>query len=75
MADFNWDIPPSPIRTNREWNKKIHFGLWCVCCDANKAGEVVRIVVQATKDPNRVNINPFDSTQYLVGPDGKRLSN
>ncbi|MGW8177516.1 MAG: hypothetical protein ACWGQW_01800 [bacterium] len=75
MADFNWDIPPSPIRTNREWTKKLHAGLWCVCVDVQRAGETVRMVLQATSDQNRVKFNPFDRRLYLVGPSGKRLDN
>lgn len=76
MAEFDWDIPPSTIKNNREWRKKIHSGCWCACYDVERGGKKIRIVHRASSDPGRlagdIARNP---PLYLVGPGGERMDN
>jgi hypothetical protein len=73
MDDFNWDIPSSTIKNNREWKKKIHGGFWCSCCDVKHINKTVRMVLKTSVDPGRLDIS--DPNIYLVGPDGRRMDN
>lgn len=73
MDDFNWDIPPSTIKNNREWKKKIHSGFWCACYDAKRNGAPIRMVLKAASNPGVLDIS--HSSIYLVGPDGERMDN
>jgi hypothetical protein len=73
MDDFSWDIPPSTIKSNREWKKKIHAGFWCACYDVMRSGRTIRMVLRASADPGRLNVS--SPPVYLVGPDGERMDN
>lgn len=68
-----YNIPASPIKTNREWEKKIHSGYWCLCCDYKQGDKNIRLVLKTSKDSNTLCV--FDASIYLVDPNGKRLSN
>lgn len=73
MDEFDWDIPSSTIKNNREWSKRIHGGFWCSCYDVKTIEKIIRMVIKTSVDPGRLDISNVDI--YLVGPDGKRMDN
>ena len=73
MDDFDWDIPTSTIKNDREWNKRIHGGFWCSCFDVKLLNKTVRMVLKTSTDPGRLDVS--DPVIYLVGPDGRRMDN
>jgi len=68
-----WEIPPSTIKNDREWNKRIHIGFWCSCYDVKRIDGTIRMVFKTAIDPGKLDISASDV--YLVGPDGKRMDN
>jgi hypothetical protein len=68
-----WDIPASPIKSDREYEKRVHKGYWCSCYDKKIGDKTIRMVLKASKNPGNLNTN--DTNVYLVGPNGNRLDN
>jgi hypothetical protein len=76
MDDYSWDIPPSTIKSNREWKKKIHSGYWCACYDVKRASETIMMVHKASRDPGMLAVEIMRSPPlYLVSPEGNRVDN
>jgi hypothetical protein len=74
MDNSGWDWL-SKIKSGRPWTEKFHIGYWCVCYDIRNNGHLTRMVSRVSKDPgylSRYLINPH---MYLVGPNGKTMSN
>jgi len=67
-----FDIPSSVVKTNCEWNPKVHKGYWCLVEDVKNMGKTFSIVVKASKNPENLYVYP---KCYLISPEGKRLSN
>ena len=73
MNNYNWDIPPSTIKNDREWKKSIHGGFWCICYDIKQGTIVIRMVLKTSSNPGRLDVS--NPQVYLVGPDGNRMDN